>query len=398
MIASHEGIDGPQDGGTGIIPPPLMWLGGGGMLVVLAVAGWVIFRPDVPPKHGSVRDDIRVADHAVTLAPDTPMRQFIGVETAREQPGLAPIPCPGRVTFDERRTSTIGTPLPGRVEEVAVRPGDAVEPGAHLVSVRSGALADVEHEIEEAQNQLGVKRRIADRTRALVELQTAAAKDQLAADADVKEAELALQTALAHRDSLRVSPAALNVFWITAPRAGSVVELDVAPSAQVTPEREQPLLRIADLGEVVVVADVQERDAADLHAGDTVEVRAQGGTLVRSGTVEHLSAVVDPARRTLEARVRVQNADGQLRPNAFVEVATPAAKTMRVRIPAEAVLTDGDERVVLRQEPDRRLVRTPVTLGRERGGEVEILSGLRAGDQYVSRGAILLLNEIALAE
>jgi cobalt-zinc-cadmium efflux system membrane fusion protein len=264
--------------------------------------------------------------------------------------------------------------------------------------VRSGALADVEHEIEEAQNQLGVKRRIADRTRALVELQTAAAKDQLAADADVKEAELALQTALAHRDSLRVSPAALNVFWITAPRAGSVVELDVAPSAQVTPEREQPLLRIADLGEVIVVADVQERDAADLHAGDTVEVRAQGGTLVRSGTVEHLSAVVDPARRTLEARVRVQNPDGELRPNAFVEVATPAAQTMRVRIPAEAVLTDGDERVVLRQEPDGRLVRTAVTLGRERGGEVEVLSGLRPGDQYVSRGAILLLNEIALAE
>jgi len=398
MIASHEGIDGPPEGGTGIIPPPLLWLGGGGMLLVLAVAGWVIFRPDAPLGHASVRDDIRVADRAVTLAPDTPMRKFISVETAREQPGLAPIPCPGRVTFDERRTSAIGTPLPGRVEEVAVRPGDAVEAGARLLSVRSGALADVEHEIEEAQNQLAVKRRIADRTRALVELQTAAAKDQLAADADVKEAELALQTALAHRDSLRVSPAALNVFWITAPRAGSVVELDVAPSAQVTPEREQPLLRIADLAEVVVAADVQERDAADLHAGDTVEVRAQGGTLVRSGTVERVSAVVDPARRTLEARVRVQNQDGELRPNAFVEVATPAAQTMRVRIPSEAVLTDGDERVVLRQEPGGRLVRTPVTLGRERGGEVEVLSGLRAGDQYVSRGAILLLNEIALAE
>jgi len=263
--------------------------------------------------------------------------------------------------------------------------------------VRSGALADVEHEIEAARSQVAVKRRIAERTRALVELHTAAMKDQLEAEADLHEAELAFDTALAHRESLRVSPTSLNEFWITAPQDGSVVELNVAPSAQVTTDREQPLLRIADLGEVLVVADVQERDAADLKAGDVVEVRAQGGTLLRSGTVEHVSSIVDPARRTIEARIRVANGDGALRPNSYVEVAIPPASTSRVRVPTEAVLTDAHESVVLRQESDGRLVRAPVILGRERDGEIEILKGLEPGDRYVSKGAILVLNEISLA-
>jgi cobalt-zinc-cadmium efflux system membrane fusion protein len=300
--------------------------------------------------------------------------------------------------LDERRTSAIGAPLPGRVEEVAVRLGDVVPQGAKLLSIRSGALADVQHEIDEATTQVAVKKRIVERTRALVELQTAAVKDQLAAEAELREAELALQNAQAHRDSLRISPDGINEFWVTAPRAGVIVDLTVAPSEQVSPERDAPLLKIAELSEVLVVADVQERDATDLRVGDVVEVRGLGGTLTRPGTVEHVSDVVDPARRTIQARVRVENEDGKLHPNAYVEVAIPAGPTPRVRVPADAVLTDGHESVVLREDPTGRLVRTPVAIGRERNGEVEIRSGLGAGDRFVSRGAILVLNEIDLAE
>jgi cobalt-zinc-cadmium efflux system membrane fusion protein len=378
-----------------VLSPWWLWIAGSIVAICLVLGFWLLLRPAAPvakPARG-----VTVADNAVTLAADTPMRRFIDIAEAHAQPGLPPLPCPGRITFDERRTSAIGTPLAGRIEEIKVRLGDVVVRDQHLLSVRSGALADVEHEIEEARSQVAVKRRIAERTRALVELHTAAMKDQLEAEADLHEAELAFDTALAHRESLRVSPTSLNEFWITAPQDGSVVELNVAPSAQVTTDREQPLLRIADLGEVLVVADVQERDAADLKAGDVVEVRAQGGTLVRSGTVEHVSSIVDPTRRTIEARIRVENGDGALRPNAYVEVAVPAASTPRIRVPTEAVLTDAHESVVLRQGSDGRLVRVPVTLGRERDGEIEILKGLEPGDRYVSKGAILVLNEISLA-
>jgi cobalt-zinc-cadmium efflux system membrane fusion protein len=381
-----------------VIPPPLLWIGGAALVALLAFGAWELFHPEPHAHAASVRDGIEVGSDTVTLAADTPMRKYVQIDQAAEQPGLAPLPVPGRVVLDEHRTSAIGAPLPGRVEEVAVRLGDVVSQGAKLLSIRSGALADVQHEIDEATTQVAVKKRIVERTRALVELQTAAVKDQLAAEAELREAELALQNAQAHRDSLRISPDGINEFWVTAPRAGVIVDLTVAPSEQVSPEREAPLLKIAELSEVLVVADVQERDATDLRVGDVVEVRGLAGTLTRPGTVEHVSDVVDPARRTIQARVRVKNDDGKLHPNAYVEVAIPAGPTPRVRVPADAVLTDGHESVVLREDATGRLVRTPVAVGRERNGEVEIRSGLATGDRFVSRGAILVLNEIDLAE
>jgi cobalt-zinc-cadmium efflux system membrane fusion protein len=381
-----------------VIPPPLLWLGAAVVVALLGFGAWELLHPAGRGQASSVRDGIHVAGDAVAFAANTPMRRYFEIEQAAEQAALAPLPVPGRVALDERRTSAIGAPLPGRVEEVVVRVGDVVQPGAKLLSIRSGALADVQHEIDQATAQVAVKKRIVERTRALVELQTAAVKDQLAAEAELREAELALQNALARRDSLRISPAGINEFWVTAPRAGAIVELGVTPGEQVSPDRDAPLLKIADLSEVLVVADVQERDASDLRAGDVVEVRGLGGTLTRAGTVEHVSDVVDPARRTIQARVRVENGDGKLHPNAYVEVAIPAGPTPRVRVAAEAVLTDGHESVVLREDATGRLVRTPVIVGRERNGEVEILGGLGAGDRYVGRGAILVLNEIDLAE
>lgn len=381
-----------------VIPPPLLWIGIAALTALLGFGAWELFHPEPHGHAPGVRDGIQVGADSVTLAADTPIRKYVEIQRASEQPGLAPLPVPGRVELDERRTSAIGAPLPGRVDEVVVRRGDVVAQGAKLLSIRSGALADVQHEIDEAATQVAVKKRIVERTRALVELQTAAVKDQLAAEAELREAELALQNAQAHRDSLRISPDGINAYWVTAPRSGVIVDLTVAPSEQVSPEREAPLLKIAELNEVLVVADVQERDATDLRVGDVVEVRGLGGTLTRPGTVEHVSDVVDPARRTIQARVRVQNEDGKLHPNAYVEVALPAGPAPRVRVPADAVLTDGHDSVVLREDATGRLVRTPVSVGRERSGEVEIVSGLAPGDRYVGRGAILVLNEIDLAE
>jgi multidrug efflux pump subunit AcrA (membrane-fusion protein) len=111
-----------------------------------------------------------------------------------------------------------------------------------------------------------------------------------------------------------------------------------------------------------------------------------------------VSQVVDPQRHTVEVRVRASNADHVLRPNAFVEVSLATDPTRRrVRVPAEAVVSDGKQMVVFVTREAGHLERVPVTTGRRRDGEVELLSGLAAGTRYVQRGGLLLLNEIALA-
>jgi membrane fusion protein, heavy metal efflux system len=341
---------------------------------------------------------ITASQGGVSLAPNAPQWRYIEMAIAEAKPPLPPLPAPARVTFDEFRTCAVGAPLPGRIENLRVRTGDRVEKGARLFSMRSGIFAELRRDVEATRAEAVTKHRVADRVHELVGLEAAAKKEELAAEAEAHEADLAVSASGAKLASLKVAGAGSNLFWVVAPCRGTVVDLDASPSQEVTPDRERPLLRVSDLDEVLVLADVQESDASDIHRGLPVEVRTLGGAS-RTGTVDQIAEVVDPTRRTVAVRVRVANQDRAMRPNAMAEmIFHPSTQERRVRVPSEAVVTDGPRQVVFLAREGGRLVRTPVTAGRDRDGETEILAGLPAGDRYVAKGALLLLNQIELAD
>src|SRR5205814_969611 len=124
---------------------------------------------------------------------------------------------------------------------------------------------------------------------------------------------------------------------------------------------------------------------------DPVTIRTQVGGIERKGNIDHISEVVDARRRTVEVRVRLENKDRKLRPNAFVEVvSTPLRATRQIRLPESAVVTEGSKSLVFVSVKPGRLEPVEVLTGRRRDGEVEISSGLPAGAQYVAKGALLL--------
>ncbi len=362
----------------------------------LVLLGWLALRggPEaaLPPR------SLRVEDDAVALTENAPQWRYLELAVAEEKPVLAPSPAPGRVVFDETRSAAVGSPLAGRVERVDVRLGDQVKAGGRLFEVRSGDLAEVGRAIDSARSEVAAKTRIAERARELVALRAAPEKDALEAEEEVRQAELALRAATAKRESLDAVIDGDTRFWVTATQGGTVVELDVSAGQGVGPDRDRPLLRLSDIDEVLVLAALQPDDAYDLQPGGAVVVRTPAGDVERPGMVERVSQVVDPQRHTIEVRVRAPNPDHVLRPNAFVEVSLATDPTRRrVRVPTDAVVSDGKRSVVSVTRMAGRLERVPVQPGRRRDGEVELLSGLDAGTRYVERGAILLLNELDLA-
>lgn len=341
---------------------------------------------------------LETSNGGVTLTADAPQWKYVELQVAAEGEPLEPLPVPGQVDFDEKRTANVGSPLAGRVETVEVRLGDTVQKGARLFSVRSAAYADLDRELEQSRADVGVKERVLQRARDLFALKAVPEKDVLSADAELKAAELAFKAAQAKKQSLQVGSAGDNLFWVTAPRGGTVVDVDVYSSQEVAPERDKGLMRISDLDEVLVVAHVPEGEVGDLRAGDPVTVRSQSGVVELKSTVERVSEVVDPKRRTVEVRVRIDNRGRVLRPNSFVEVSAMAdPKTKRLRVPDSAVVTDGDKSLVFVAKTARRLEPVQVQPGRRRDGEVEIRSGIEPGTRIVARGALLLLNQVELA-
>src|SRR5262245_55042102 len=194
--------------------------------VALAALGWLALRG-----HGHeapVAPEAAPPSDVVTLAEGAPQWAYLELAVAEEQPELKPPPAPGRVEFDEKRSAAAGSPLPGRVEEVRVRLGDQVKAGDRLIAVRSGALADLGRDLESARSEVAAKTRVAERARELVALRAAPEKEQLAAEEDLRQAQLALKAANAKRDSLNATIDGDTRFWITAPQNGTVVELAVS--------------------------------------------------------------------------------------------------------------------------------------------------------------------------
>jgi cobalt-zinc-cadmium efflux system membrane fusion protein len=346
-----------------------------------------------------------VNNGAVELLPSSPQWKYIDLARATSGAPLPPVPAPARVGVDEARSAPIYAPLPGRVERVDVQLGQRVKPGDKLLAIRSSSLPELGHEEESARAALAVKTAMADRVRDLVALRAVPEKDLVLAEQERREAELSLKAAEGKRKSLRIgSLDDSGLYWVTATKSGTVVERRALVGMEVGPDRADPLLSVADLQQVIVTADVLERDTAGLKVGQTAKVTdvALGGESVE-GTVEYIAQLVDPARRTVAVRVRVPNPEHKLRPNAFAQVTfAPAdASEKRVVVPAEAVVTDDQKSVVFvkRELPGgaTRLERREVQVGRIRDDKAEVVSGLSDGETYVARGALLLLNALDLA-
>lgn len=362
------------------------------LLAFLSLAACQKHPSSAPP------ETIGTDGKGVTLTEDAPQWKYVEMAVAKKQPPLAPLPVPARVDLDEKRTSNIGVPLSGRVESVLVRPGSRVKAGDRLFSVRSGAFADLDRETEGARAQVTVRQRVLERVKELFELKAAAQKDLLTSEAELHEAELALKAAEAKQRSLQVVAAGDNLFWVKAARAGTVVDLDVYAGQEVTSERDKPLLRLSDLDEVLVIADMPEADVVSLKIGEPITIRIQSSDQVRDGVIEYISEVVDARRRTVEVRARAKNDDRLLRPNAFVEVVvTPDEGSKVVQVPDAAIVTQGANTVVFVATSPGHLEPARVAVGRRSGGETEIRSGLEEGTRYVSRGALLLLNQVQLS-
>jgi cobalt-zinc-cadmium efflux system membrane fusion protein len=162
------------------------------------------------------------------------------------------------------------------------------------------------------------------------------------------------------------------------------------------------MFTVAELDNLWIELDIYERDLQRVAEGQTVVVTTPAfPDRTFEGEVVYLAGILDPERRTVHARVEVENPLRALRPGMFAtaEIAVPGGAPV-VAVPREAVHLVEDVQAVFvpGHEPGEFLVRE-VAVGRELSGDrIEILSGLEAGESIVVRGAFTLKSELAEGE
>jgi len=185
-------------------------------------------------------------------------------------------------------------------------------------------------------------------------------------------------------------------FIVTAPIDGVIAELSAREGAAVM--SGALLFRINGLTTVWINVEVPESFGAQVRAGDAVKARVPAlPGAVFDGKVDAVLPHVDPATRTLTARVALANRARQLVPGMFVTVQfASGGRPDFLLVPSEAVIETGTRRVVILAEGEGRFRPVNVEVGAEGGGRTEVRSGLTAGQTVVVSGQFLLDSEASL--
>lgn len=309
-------------------------------------------------------------------------RQKLGVRTAPvvKAPLAGEIRTVGRVTFDETRLYDVNLKLSGWVERLHVdETGAPVKRGQLLFTLYSPDLYAAQVELISAQ------RAVEAAGKGISQSLVASAAKKLRLW-DVSDAQI---------EKLKSDKQALRAMPIYSPASGHVVEKSVVHGSSVAVG--QTVYRIADLSRVWVEAEVYEADLARVRKGQKARVTLSylpGRSF--AGEVTFVSPVLDASTRTGRVRLELPNDDLTLKPNMYAEVTLLGDGADALQIPREAVLYTGRRRLVFVDLGGGRVKPQEVTVGRESGSRVEVLSGLEAGDVVVTSGNFLLAAESRL--
>jgi Cu(I)/Ag(I) efflux system membrane fusion protein len=183
---------------------------------------------------------------------------------------------------------------------------------------------------------------------------------------------------------------------LVAPIGGVITELAVREGMTVMPGAT--LFRINGLSTVWANAEVPESQSALVRPGAKVQARspaAPGETF--DGKVQAILPDVNPATRTLKARVELANPGARLVPGMFVSMQFMDMRADKVPlIPTEAVIQTGKRTVVMLAEENGRFSPVDVEIGIESAGQTEVKRGLQAGQRVVVSSQFLIDSEASL--
>ncbi len=311
----------------------------------------------------------------------------VTVATAHVAAIQASIHATGLVTPAPGADFAVTPPEAARIAELPRAEGDVVHRGDLLVRFEIPSLgaeaAAKTADVERAEARLQNARAAQARARDLFDRGVGARKDMEDANRELAEAEAALKEARAGR-AASATLAARTV--VRAPFDGIVARRTKNPGDLVEASAADPILRVIDPHRLEVQASVPLADVPRVRMGAPGRATVGGTVPPEALHVISRPAAVEPG--TAAAPVRLAFASPtRLAAGTPVQVEIDAERReSTLVIPAAALMHDGTDVAVMVAGPDNKAHRRVVTLGIIGTGEVEIVSGLNAGDRVITRG------------
>jgi cobalt-zinc-cadmium efflux system membrane fusion protein len=312
--------------------------------------------------------------------------------TATEHANTTQLAATGVVAPDVARTVPVISIATGRVVEIRARLGDTVKKGQLLLRVQSADIAAAFSDYRKAVADEKLARAQFERAKLLYEKGAFSLNDYQTAEDVENKAQVDVETAA---ERLRVLGSPLDhpsgIVEVYAPVSGVITDQQVTNAAGVAGLGSPNPFTISDLSYVWILCDVYENDLANVHVGETAEIRMNAyPNKVLRGEIANIGPILDPTLRTAKVRIEVAN-PGTMKIGMFVTATFHSEKKeMHAAVPADSILHLHDRDWVYVPAGEKTFRRVEVTAGETLPNKMqEIVAGVLAGQQVVSNALVL---------
>jgi len=297
----------------------------------------------------------------------------------------------GKISTNETKTARVYALISGRVLAVKAELGDFVKKGQVLAVLKSTEVASAGNDLSLAASNVEMTKKALQTTQDLYEGKLATEQDYINAKVEYNKALSELNKA---KQVAAITGGSNATYTVTAPISGYIIEKNLTGNSEIRADNNASLFTIADLSEVWITANVYEADIMNIHIGDAAIVNTLADPDKNyPGKIDKIYNVLDPATRTMQVRVTMQNKDSALKPEMFVTVKVNIHSGRKIlTIPVQSLIMDNSKYYVVVKKEGKLTVQEISLV--KRTEDRAYIRGLDAGDQVVTSSQLFVYQAL----
>lgn len=281
--------------------------------------------------------------------------------------------------------------IPGRITSVFFVEGDHIKKGQKLATIDSPELARLRSTYLVAKSKFIAAEQNLIRIQSLVKMNLAAKQELIDANSNlnVLESEKNAAAENLRANGLSIDNSSSGLYTVFAPRGGISLSRSAIPGSIIS--GNQILTTIAELSHLWFQAKIFENDLKYLSEGDSGKIILNAyPDLEFPGVLEHIGEKVDPASRTVHARVVFKNSNRKAKIGLFGKAILSVNVRKGIQVPEESVQSYQDKKFLFIESKPNEFHWIEIQTGKTNDGQVEILSGVLTGEKVVIKSAFEL--------
>ena len=287
----------------------------------------------------------------------------------------------------------ISSPFEGRVIKSFVKLGQKVSAGTPIFEINAPQYSELIKMYVQAKQEKQLATNNYQRQKDLLDNKVGSKKDFEEAESAFQIAQNEYEKVVESLKSFNVKPDDVSMvkpLVVRSPISGEIVKSNITAGQYLKIDAE-PLVTVADLNKVWVVAHVKEKNMGTVNQKDEVQVSTEAyPDKPISGFVSYIGNMMDEQTRSVEVYVECENRDKMLKPGMFATVNFTQKLNDAMVIPATAVLQEEDNSFLFVQTGKGQFVKKQVTVTSAGDSDLIVLSGIAPGDVIVAEGGVYL--------